>query len=84
MTRTKRQACFAKLLIEFPIVNVTVILICTQNQNDKDITGKKNSWAYGYIKNKLDDLQTQLIRLTDVNFKTHHTSCFTELTANLF
>lgn len=45
---------------------------------------EKNSWAYGYIKNKLDDLQTQLIRLTDVNFKIHHNSCFTELTANLF
>lgn len=79
MTRTKRRACFAKLLIEFPIVNVTVILICTQNQNDKAITEKKNSWAYGNIKNKLDDLQTRLIRLTDVNFTIHHTGCFTEL-----
>ena len=45
---------------------------------------EEHSWAYGYIKNKLDDLQTQLIRLADVNFKIHQTSCFTELTANSF
>lgn len=38
---------------------------------------------YVYLENKLDDLQAQLMRLANVNFKIHRTSCFTELTAIL-
>lgn len=45
---------------------------------------KKNSWTYVYKKNKLDDLQTRLIRLADVNLNIHQTNYFTELTANSF